>query len=175
MPNYFRSALYGDSPVHTSSVTIPKKILDEVGLFNPTAIIGEDGDLWGRIAIKYPVVFSWYIGETHFLDANNRISNCQVFEHPFVKTIQVLLMQNKLPEALKNDIIEYSNLVQLNQAARALFKACQPLAARKILKGLYPNIAQLRRRRKLLLLLSYLKCSQLRFLWRIWSGMSRFG
>lgn len=56
--NYFR--VYAKTmwmPLWTGAVIIPKKIyLDENG-FKPQLKLGEDFDLWVRIALKYPVVF----------------------------------------------------------------------------------------------------------------------
>ena len=54
--------------------------------------MGEDLDLWGRIALQYPVVFSWRTGGVYHQDAENRA--CDRFteedEHPFVETCRSL-------------------------------------------------------------------------------------
>ncbi len=44
-------------PLTSISVAIPKKIYNEVGGFNEKLKLGEDVDLWIRIALKYPVAF----------------------------------------------------------------------------------------------------------------------
>ncbi len=44
-------------PLTSISVAIPKKVYDEVGGFKPELKLGEDFDLWVRIALKYPVAF----------------------------------------------------------------------------------------------------------------------
>jgi glycosyltransferase involved in cell wall biosynthesis len=41
----------------TISVVLPRKVLDEVGMFDATLKIGEDYDLWLRIARNHPVVY----------------------------------------------------------------------------------------------------------------------
>jgi glycosyltransferase involved in cell wall biosynthesis len=41
------------SPIHTSTVLIRKKCLDEVGLFNETISYMEDRDMWIRLSIKW--------------------------------------------------------------------------------------------------------------------------
>lgn len=58
IPNYFRSARLGDDPVCSSAVCIPLLTIEKVGLFSVGVCCGEDLDLWFRIALKYPVVFS---------------------------------------------------------------------------------------------------------------------
>lgn len=41
--------------IHASSVIIPRRVLSEVGLYNPGLVPADDWDLWARIAYKYPV------------------------------------------------------------------------------------------------------------------------
>lgn len=56
--DYFRSLVLGDSLMRSSSVAIPRNILQEMNGFVVGARWGEDLDLWGRIALKYPIGFS---------------------------------------------------------------------------------------------------------------------
>jgi glycosyltransferase involved in cell wall biosynthesis len=79
MPSYFKSATLGDPPIWTSAVAIPRKILSKVGGFLAGKRMGEDLDLWGRIALQYPVAFSSWVGATYHRDAENRA--CLKFEH----------------------------------------------------------------------------------------------
>ncbi len=44
-------------PLTSSSVCMPKNIFNEMSGFNPKLKLGEDFDLWVRIALKYPTVF----------------------------------------------------------------------------------------------------------------------
>lgn len=58
LPSYVRSACEGDPPVWMSTVCVPRRVLDEVGLFPVGIRTGEDLDLWLRIALKYPIALS---------------------------------------------------------------------------------------------------------------------
>ncbi len=56
--NYYK--VYSNTlwmPLTSISVAIPKKVYDEIGGFKPELKLGEDFDLWVRIALKYPVAF----------------------------------------------------------------------------------------------------------------------
>jgi hypothetical protein len=88
MPSYFRSAALGDPPVTASSVAIPRKVLREAGIFPEGRRMGEDLDLWGRIALHHPVVFSWQVGAVYHQDTQNRACDrfTEADEHPFVET-----------------------------------------------------------------------------------------
>ena len=44
-------------PLTSISVCIPKKVFEEENGFKPNLKLGEDFDLWVRIALKYPVAF----------------------------------------------------------------------------------------------------------------------
>lgn len=44
-------------PLTSITVAMPKKVFDETGGFNPQLSLGEDFDLWIRIALKHKVVF----------------------------------------------------------------------------------------------------------------------
>lgn len=55
--NYFQ--IYAKTmwmPLTSISVAIPKNVFDNENGFKPTLKLGEDFDLWVRVAIKYPVV-----------------------------------------------------------------------------------------------------------------------
>ena len=56
--DYFRALAFGDSILFSSSVAIPREILREMNGFTADTTWGEDLDLWGRIALKYPIGFS---------------------------------------------------------------------------------------------------------------------
>lgn len=56
---------------HTSTVLIRKAIFDEVGLFNETMKYAEDGDMWNRIVVKYPL---YYIAESLEIAGGNKRS-----------------------------------------------------------------------------------------------------
>lgn len=50
-----KSFLFGNPHLGTSTIVIPKKCFDEVGLFDETLMAAEDIDMWIRISRKYKV------------------------------------------------------------------------------------------------------------------------
>ncbi len=75
IPDYFRSVCLGPPPVCSSSVAIHRAIFDSVGFFPEGERIGGDQDMWLRIAVKYEIAFSNYVGAIYYMDADNRVCN----------------------------------------------------------------------------------------------------
>ena len=122
IPNYFKSGTLGEYPVWTSAVCMPKKIFLEVGGFPENSWYGEDADLFGKIALKYPIAFSWYIGAIYHLEATNRACERQLplDPEPFVKTALQLVEIDAIPKDLLNDVKENVAKKEISRASRNL-------------------------------------------------------
>ncbi|MCL6582183.1 MAG: glycosyltransferase family 2 protein [bacterium] len=133
IPNYFRSAL-GSPPVWSSAVAVPKGVFEDVGCFPVGEPIGEDGDMWLRIALKYPIAFSWQIGATYFKDVD-KWSNPS---HPTQSTLKVLktakeaIRKGEVPPSLLPDFQEYIAKHTLHNAAWYVLMG-KPKIARQLL------------------------------------------
>ena len=88
LPSYFRtSALAFIYPFMPCCVAIPKTTFEKVGLFNPNLRTGEDAEMWGRIALELPIVYTSSVGATYYAVANNKMTdNPNVMQrHPFLE------------------------------------------------------------------------------------------
>jgi glycosyltransferase involved in cell wall biosynthesis len=126
VPDYFKSGALGDQPVNATTVVIPKKIFHEMGGFPEGYWWGEDVDLFGKIALKYPVAFSGELGGIYHLDALNRACNKTTLvkyeDEPFVNTALSALRRQEVPPEFIESISEYI-------AIRKIFRAIQYLHA----------------------------------------------
>ena len=136
LSNYFRDAVLGTPPLLTSIVAVPRCILNEMGGFNTNAWYGEDADLWGRIALKYPIAFSWDGMGIYHEDALNRSSNEKksIQEHVFVTSARNALQAGEVAPEMKKDLLEYVASRQIQIALRNL-EAGRPDLVRDSLKG----------------------------------------
>jgi glycosyltransferase involved in cell wall biosynthesis len=110
LPDYFRSGALGDDPVMASDVVIPQEIFHKMGGFPQDYWYGEDTDLFGKIALKYPIAFSWEFGAIYHVDASNRSVEKRMpldYEEPFVKTARSALMNGDVPEEIKESLDEF--------------------------------------------------------------------
>jgi glycosyltransferase involved in cell wall biosynthesis len=120
LPDYFKSGALGDSPVWTSVVVIPKKIFLEIGGFSDYWR-GQDLDLFGKIALKYPVAFSWEFGAVYHMEASNRTCNKKVpmdYQDPFIKTARAAIMKGEHSPEFINSLNEYVSILEIWRAIR---------------------------------------------------------
>jgi glycosyltransferase involved in cell wall biosynthesis len=135
IPNYFASSVRGEYPVWTSAVCIPKKIFIAMGGFPIGAWWGEDADLWGKIALIYPIAFSWEVGAIYHWDSADRAC-CKpsLEQEPFVKTGRLAVADNRIPKDILPDFIEYVNKKEIYRAACSIIEG-KPELSRQILAG----------------------------------------
>lgn len=144
--NYFKSATFGDPPVCASAVAIPYDILIESGGFQLGKRMGEDLDLWGRIALKYPIAFSSQVQAIYHQDAENRACNYFIKgdEHPFVETINLLRKQKINSQFYCDDINLYVDKLILDNV-RQYVLAKQDYKARVLASNLQTSNFYFRR------------------------------
>lgn len=131
--SYFRSAALGEPPVSASSVCIPSEVFTKVGKFLIGKRMGEDLEMWGRIAMRYNVAFSTRCQAIYYQNATNRACS-QFYEndiHPFITT--GLASDYNRDLHMRNDIFLYiSKLIVEN--ARQYVLAGKYATGRNLLK-----------------------------------------
>lgn len=68
--NYFEAS-YQEGVIFTSCAAFHKSVFEAVGDFDPKIKSGQDTDLWIRIGLVYPVVFSFKILTRYMYDSNS--------------------------------------------------------------------------------------------------------
>lgn len=121
IPDYFKSGALGYYPVVTSVVVIPKKIFNEMGGFPEGYWMGEDVDLFSKIALRYPVAFSWEYGALYHWDAANRACDKKIpldYVEPFVNTARTALTNGEVPQKFIESLNEYIWRMEIIRAIR---------------------------------------------------------
>jgi glycosyltransferase involved in cell wall biosynthesis len=72
--NYF-SASSKETIICTSCAVFNKSVFEEIGNFDIQIKSGQDTDLWVRIGLVYPVVFSWKVLARYVYDKNSLSKN----------------------------------------------------------------------------------------------------
>ncbi|AKB60120.1 glycosyltransferase family 2 protein [Methanosarcina mazei] len=129
-----------DFPLSTSAVAVPKKILIEMGGFKKEYWWGEDADMWGRIALKYPVAFSSQVASVYYRNSINRacLKNIPIKEHPFVEAGKMSIKCGIVPNKIKIDLSEYIAYLEI-ATSRNNLRAKRRKDALRILKSCKTN------------------------------------
>lgn len=132
MPDYFKSAALGDPPVTSSSVGVSKCVFTEIGPFRTGEKIGEDLDMWGRIALHKPIAFSWKGTSVYHLEATERaVERTPILaDLPFVKTAEAHFNKTPMPRYVKLHVNEMrfrhiNDLARSGRKKEALQKLCR--------------------------------------------------
>jgi glycosyltransferase involved in cell wall biosynthesis len=133
VPSFFRSAI-GICPVWTSAIVIRKEVFGTVGHFVQRSGVGEDADLWARIALRYPIAFSWQVGAVYHREAENRYCE-NVFTHVFTSGhFEHSLQEQAVPSHMRSDVEAFLAHEKLTAASRHVLGG-QPAIARDILRN----------------------------------------
>jgi len=126
--NYFRGSLKATA-ICTSCAVFDKNLFKEIGLFDPKIKSGQDTDLWIRIGLRYPVIFSWkilarYVYDENSLSQNNNFLNSKMDFSKFSELektnpdLKLFLDLNRFSLAIKNKLV--SNTTQFKYYYEAI-------------------------------------------------------
>jgi glycosyltransferase involved in cell wall biosynthesis len=120
--NYF-TASTKETVICTSCAVFEKTVFEEIGTFDTKIKSGQDTDMWIRIGLKYPVLFSWkilarYVYDEKSLSKNKNYLNTKVdfskFEE-YEKTnpeLKIFLDLNRFSLAIKYKIAGNTTLFE---------------------------------------------------------------
>lgn len=118
--DYFRSQIFGDSVMRTSATVVPREILQEMNGFVAGAKWGEDLDLWGRIALNYPIGFSALCCAIYHVTAYglekiySRVAITR--ENPFIKSADAAIVEGYNKSIDKEYLILYLDKIIIDSA-----------------------------------------------------------
>lgn len=72
--NYFKASSK-ETVICTSCAVFHKNVFEKIGVFDTNIRSGQDIDLWIRIGLVYPVLFSWKISARYVFDAHSLSKN----------------------------------------------------------------------------------------------------
>ncbi|KKH17589.1 hypothetical protein DU48_06245 [Methanosarcina mazei] len=130
LANYFKVYKKGIGIFCASSVAIPRNILLEYSGFKVGFWWGEDVDLWGRIALKYPIAYSSLVGAFYRQEVmNSAVKKREVVKiHPFVLSANEAIINNKVPINFLADVKEYIQFLDFYTAKHNIYSGDRSLA-----------------------------------------------
>jgi hypothetical protein len=89
----------------------------------------EDSELWGKIALRYPIVFSWQGGSIYHLGGANRLCNRIIdYEHPFIKIAEYKIREKQISSEILDDLKEYIAKLKITFAIQNILLGKNKLA-----------------------------------------------
>jgi glycosyltransferase involved in cell wall biosynthesis len=131
IPNFF-SLFQEGMAFNSSSIVIPRKILNEIDGFPVNIKHTPDIDTWVRIAIKYPIAFSPKRMSIYHQEAENRTAplHSPLIEYPVLKTIIREIEDGNIPQGeLKREAVEYIAQKQISVAINSIMMGNKKLGS----------------------------------------------
>ena len=119
LPSYFHTVVFTKmTPFFTSSAAVPRNILFEMGLFRLNERMGEDTDLWARIALHYDIAYSSTSLVKYHQIAGEKATQKYIplLHHPFYRYIDNLPEEEKEEILSRTDVARYLEYEELNMA-----------------------------------------------------------
>lgn len=105
--NYYQ-LIFNEHPFNSSSISVKKEVFNEIGYFAEGKKMGEDLDMWLRIAISYPIAFSNSALSIYHQEADGRACKTYFYpgDVPLAKTAMAALDQESIPVEFQQDLLE---------------------------------------------------------------------
>ncbi len=133
IPNFFRSVVGREGPLQPSAIAVRREVFDVVGGFPSCSGIGEDVELYARIALRYPIAFSGRASAVYHREAENRYCETVIKHVMATGCFERVLREQGVPSHLRPDVEEFLAHEQLVAASRYILGA-QSQTARDLLR-----------------------------------------
>ena len=152
LSSYFGSLVEFNSVlIYPSTSAVPKEILKSVGGFPLGVKWNEDGTLWGKIALQYPVAYSPKVCSIYNkYTANNSSAIREYLDEPFIQYISTLSKDELLSLSYIDDLMEYCDYCRLAAASRNIFSGYGSRARKELQYVKSPRYIRKKRRMRLL-------------------------
>ena len=167
--SYYRCLAYGNNPVWSSAVCIPKSTFTDIGFFPAGVRLYEDLYMWSNIAINYQIAFINKPCSIYYRDAADRACN------EIVPTRDDLQFSELLSRAINEGKILGADIAYARDfvSRYALLNAFKALVSgdahesRYIVSQVRPASIGKRTRKWMILLLSYFPGAVVKSVWKV--------
>lgn len=110
MECYFKVASKGDLPILSSAVCVERTLLEEIGMFPEGEPMGEDQDLWSKIALSTYIAYSPRVLSFYHLDSGNRACHRHFpdKECGFSQRLKAACDQKRIPSYRTKNVLAYT-------------------------------------------------------------------
>ena len=174
--SYYRCIAYGNNPVWSSAVCIPKSTFSSIGYFPAGVRLYEDLYMWSNIAINYQIAFINKPSVIYYRDASNRACD------QIVPTRDDLQFSKLLSEAISAGRISGGDIAYARDFINryALLNAFKALVngdtdeSRYIVSHVKPASFGKQIRKWMILLLSFFPGAVVKSIWKVGQTLKSF-
>jgi glycosyltransferase involved in cell wall biosynthesis len=134
LSSYFNALVnFGSLVFNSSSFAAPKEILIMVGGYPLGVKWNEDGTLWGKIALQFPVAYSSEVcSRYHRYTENNSTRIIDYLENPFIQYVSTIPRDELLRRSDAESLGEYLDLCRLTTVSRNIYSGHGARARREL-------------------------------------------
>ncbi len=139
--DYFRKARVAGF-VWSSAQAIPRRVYEKVGMFVERVPMGPDLDMWGRVALKYPIAYDCRILASYRNDATGRVVTARAKKptfHPFVRSARAAIQLGHVDPKVVPDLREYVNRLLLQYLDMVIAAGDRRELLRSLRQEFYPT------------------------------------
>jgi glycosyltransferase involved in cell wall biosynthesis len=110
--DYFKIGNKKSIPFNVASIVIRKTVFENVGYFPESVAMGEDLDMWCRLAMDYDIAICDKTLALYYLNASNRATNniVQTNEFYYSQQLQEKLNKGEIPKEKINSVQQFISL-----------------------------------------------------------------
>ncbi len=155
LASYFGAMVdFGFNLFNSSSFAAPKNVLIRMGSYPLGVKWNEDGTLWGKIALQFPVAYSPKVCSVyHQYSTNNSTGLTEYLENPFLQFLSTVPKEELLKRYDTEYLKEYCDLCRLAVISRNIYSGHGERARRELIFVISSRYIQ---KRNKLWMLSYI-------------------
>jgi len=141
LSSYFGALVdFGTNIFNSSSFAAPTEILIREGGYPLGVKWNEDGTLWGKVALRFPVAYSPEICSVyHQYSANNSTGIPEYLENPFLQYLSRIPRDELVEREDAEDLREYCDFCRLAAVARNIYSGHGARARQELLSVRSPR------------------------------------
>jgi glycosyltransferase involved in cell wall biosynthesis len=139
--DYFRRACVAGF-VWSSAQAVRRAVYQDVGVFVEREPMGPDLDMWGRIALRYPVGYDCRVLASYRSDADGRVVTAwgrRPTFPPFVRSARIALMSGDVKPHVLSDLCEYVDRLLLQYLDRVIGAGDRCELRRSLTQDFFPT------------------------------------
>ena len=136
LPSYFQDTIEAQyTIINMSSSVMPKKVLSYIGMFSEMYRSGQDLDIFGKIALHYPIAYSPKICTYYTSAAENNMDRSKIVRYvPLTFYLDSFSDEEKRKQLSRIDLVAYLDYYNLKIGAHNIYIGFRDIGRKQLLE-----------------------------------------